>query len=100
MHNFNNKNKILTTIPTKIINGLKMIYLSKECEISVPLATYETPLFASIARGVRISKQHPIIANVISSCMTRSVILECKNSYECVKMKKLFDAEKNTKFQL
>lgn len=99
MHNFNNKNKILTTIPTKIINGLKMIYLSKECEISVPLATYETPLFASIARGVRISKQHPIIANVISSCMTRSVILECKNSHECVKLKKLFDAEKNTKFQ-
>ena len=85
-----------TTIPTKFISGLKMIYLGEENNISFPLSTYETPLFASVARGVRVSKQHPILANVVSSCMTRSVIFECKTSYECIKLSHLLDVEKQS----
>ena len=53
-------------VPTKIISGLKMLYLNQERDISFPLATYETPLFASVMRGVRVSKKHPIFVNVIS----------------------------------
>ena len=86
-------------IPTKIINGLKMIYLNEEYDISFPLATYETPIFASVARGVRVSNKHPILANVISSCMTRSIIFECKTSYECIKLKGFLDQEKQTQFK-
>ena len=88
-----------TTIPTKFISGLKMIYLGEENNISFPLSTYETPLFASVARGVRVSKQHPILANVVSSCMTRSVIFECKTSYDCIKLSHLLDVEKQKYFQ-
>ena len=88
-----------TIIPTKIINGLKMIYLNEVCNVSFPLSTYEIPLFASVARGVRVSNKHPILANVISSCMTRSIIFECKTSYECIKLKELLDNEKETQFK-
>ena len=88
-----------TIIPTKIINGLKMIYLNEVCNVSFPLSTYEIPLFASVARGIRVSNKHPILANVISSCMTRSIIFECKTSYECIKLKWFLDNEKQTQFK-
>lgn len=88
-----------TIVPTKIISGLKMIYLNEVCNVSFPLSTYEIPLFASVARGIRVSNKHPILANVISSCMTRSIIFECKTSYECIKLKWFLDNEKQTQFK-
>lgn len=71
-----------TTIPTRIIEGLNVNYLGRNEQVKFPVSTYETPLFASIKRGVKVSKAHPISVAVLSDCMTRSVIFQCKNVAE------------------
>lgn len=45
-------------------------------EVSVPLATFETPLWPSVGRGASISRELPdgIRTAVLSECMTRSVL--------------------------
>lgn len=78
----------ITTIPTKIIEGLSIIHkqLSNNKNIkevvNFPISTYETPLFASINRGVKVSKIHPISALCLSNCMTRSAIFQCKSVFD------------------
>lgn len=42
----------------------------------VPLATFEAPIWNSVARGARISKYAPIQTYFIHSCMTRSVLIK------------------------
>ena len=71
-----------TIIPTRIIEGLNLNYLGRNEQINFPISTYETPLFASIKRGVKVSKAHPILVAVLSDCMTRSVIFQCENVAE------------------
>ena len=92
MKNANN----ITTIPTKIIEGLNILHKTNVCNkqyniynqefikevINFPISTYETPLFASIKRGIKVSKIHPISVAILSNCMTRSAIFQCKSVFE------------------
>lgn len=76
-----------TIIPTKIIEGLSIIHKQNTNNklinevVSFPISTYETPLFASINRGVKVSKIHPISVAVLSNCMTRSAVFQCKSVF-------------------
>ena len=90
-----------TIIPTRIIEGLNIKFNSSSNIdiIDVPISTYETTLFASINRGVKLSQQHPISTIVLSNCMTRSVILQCKNIFEIEKVIKLITNEKESDFK-
>lgn len=57
--------------------------------VSVPLATYETPLWPSVGRGAKISRlTGGITATVIDARMTRSILLEAPNAYEALKVSK------------
>lgn len=51
-------------------------------EVEVPLATFETPLWASVRRGARLSMsiENGIVATVVDDRMTRSVLLEADNA--------------------
>lgn len=70
-----------TIIPTKIVGPLKIIGPEIDAEISVPLATYEKPLWPSVSRGAKISRLCGGIKTVvISECMTRSILFEAKNA--------------------
>ena len=84
-----------TTIPTRIIEGLNINYLGRNEQVDFPVSTYETPLFASIKRGVRVSKVHPISVAVLSDCMTRSVIFQCKSVAEVEQFLTFLDTQKN-----
>ena len=84
-----------TTIPTRIIEGLNINYLGRNEQVDFPVSTYETPLFASIKRGVRVSKVHPISIAVLSDCMTRSVIFQCKSVAEVEQFLTFLDTQKN-----
>ena len=78
----------ITTLPTKIIECLSIIHKQNTNNklinevVSFPVSTYETPLFASINRGVKVSKIHPISVSVLSNCMTRSAVFQCKNVFD------------------
>ncbi|MEN9782590.1 MAG: hypothetical protein RL208_743 [Pseudomonadota bacterium] len=86
-----------TAVPTRFVNDIFIKNLSFHskgldsiCESDVlfqntPLATYETALFYSVNRGAKISRLcGGFDVNLLSDCMTRSCILEVKNSYDAI----------------
>jgi hydroxymethylglutaryl-CoA reductase (NADPH) len=65
----------------KTIGPIKMIGTELNDEVSVPLATYETPLWPSVNRGARVSRLTAgIDVTVIDERMTRSVLVEAPNA--------------------
>ncbi len=66
-----------TNIPTRLIGPIKIAGRELSTEVKVPLATFETPLWPSVARGARVScLTSGINAVIIDDCMTRSVIVD------------------------
>ncbi len=78
-----------TIIPTKIIEFLKVIYEGNVEQLSVPLATFESPLWNSVKRGALVSqKTDGILVSVSDEGMSRSSILEAENLNEALRCKK------------
>ncbi|NLB46250.1 MAG: hydroxymethylglutaryl-CoA reductase, partial [Microbacteriaceae bacterium] len=76
-----NAETFATEIPTRWVGPLRVSGDSvapgqPHAEISVPLATYETPLWPSVGRGASISREIEggIRTTVIGERMTRSVL--------------------------
>lgn len=65
-----------TEIPTRWVGPLRISGNAVEEELSIPLATYETPLWPSVGRGARVSRQVEggIRAVVVGDRMSRSVL--------------------------
>ena len=87
------KNKILkadssAVIPLKWVGPIKIESEFCNEEISVPLATFELPLWPSVDRGARISRQTVGIKVVIEEDqMTRSFVLEANSASEAIAAK-------------
>lgn len=80
---------IPTTIPTKVIENISIIFNGTKEAVSVPLATFETPLWHSTKRGALISQKSGGITTIVSDdFMTRSIILEASNSFDAFECKK------------
>ena len=68
-------------VPMRTVGPLRIVSEAIEGTVSVPLATYETPLWPSVARGAAVSmKVEGIRAVVIDERMTRSVLLEAPDA--------------------
>ncbi len=68
-------------IPMRWVGPLKITGQTLDEKISVPLATYETPLWHSVGRGARVSVlTDGILTTVIDERMTRSILLEADNA--------------------
>ena len=67
----------VTEIPTRWVGPLRVSGPVVEGEISVPLATYETPLWPSVGRGAKVSRlvEGGIRVTSLGERMTRSVLL-------------------------
>lgn len=89
--------KIQTTIPTKVIGPIDFIYDGVKESVSVPMATFETPLWYSTKRGSLISqKSDGIKTFVFDDFMTRSIILESEDTMSALKCKEwIFENQKN-----
>jgi hydroxymethylglutaryl-CoA reductase (NADPH) len=73
-------------IPLKKVGPIKIKGPLLEGEYSVPLATYETPLWASCNRGAKISRLTDGIQVICThECMTRSVLVEGPSALEVQK---------------
>lgn len=63
-------------IPMRSVGPIKLSGPEVEAELMVPLATYETPLWPSVARGARVScRSEGISAVVCDERMSRSILL-------------------------
>ncbi|KAA0874983.1 hydroxymethylglutaryl-CoA reductase [Nitrincola tapanii] len=70
-------------IPMRWVGPLHITGQTLSEKISVPLATYETPLWHSVGRGARVSAltEKGIVTQVIDERMTRSVLLEAEDAW-------------------
>ncbi|MAZ40246.1 MAG: hydroxymethylglutaryl-CoA reductase [Legionellales bacterium] len=72
-------------VPMKTIGPMKIIGQEVNDEIIVPLATYETPLWATTNRGAKVSRQcGGIRATLIDERMCRSIVLEASSAQDAV----------------
>ncbi|RUM91742.1 MAG: hydroxymethylglutaryl-CoA reductase [Thiomicrospira sp.] len=68
-------------IPMQSVGPFKLIGEVETDDLMVPMATYETPLWPSVARGARVTHHAGgIRVTVIDERMTRSVLLEAPNA--------------------
>lgn len=64
-------------IPMQWVGPLLINFQGETLCQSVPLATYESPLWPSVGRGAKLSERSGGIAvTLVSECMTRSILLE------------------------
>ncbi|MEM9708024.1 MAG: hydroxymethylglutaryl-CoA reductase [Pseudomonadota bacterium] len=69
-----------TPVPTQWVGPIKITGDIVDDAISVPMATYESPLWPSTGRGARVSrKTDGIRCSVVDERMTRSVILRARD---------------------
>ncbi len=70
-----------TPVPTRWIGPIRLIGDVISEEVSVPLATYETPLWPSTARGARVS-QHcdGVRCTIVDERMSRSISLRASSA--------------------
>jgi hydroxymethylglutaryl-CoA reductase (NADPH) len=71
----------VATIPMRTVGPIKIIGSELGTEISVPLATLEKPLWPSVSRGAKVSRQTDgIKVTVVREGMTRSILLEAPDA--------------------
>ncbi|MBD3755687.1 MAG: hydroxymethylglutaryl-CoA reductase [Gammaproteobacteria bacterium] len=69
------------SIPMQSVGPFKLIGEVETDDLMVPMATYETPLWPSVARGARVSaKSGGIRVTVIDERMTRSILLQAAHA--------------------
>jgi len=68
-------------VPMQWVGPLRILYQGAEEELEIPLATYESPLWPSTARGARVSlRAGGIRCTLVDDRMTRSILLEAPNA--------------------
>ncbi|KUJ73528.1 hydroxymethylglutaryl-CoA reductase [Thiomicrospira sp. XS5] len=68
-------------VPMQSVGPFKLIGEVDTDDLMVPMATYESPLWPSVARGARVThRAGGIRVTVIDERMTRSVLLEAPNA--------------------
>ena len=69
------------SIPMQSVGPFKLIGDVETDDLMVPMATYETPLWPSVARGARVAAHSGgIRVTLIDERMTRSILLEAPNA--------------------
>ncbi|WP_178863794.1 hydroxymethylglutaryl-CoA reductase [Thiomicrorhabdus cannonii] len=69
------------SIPMQSVGPFKLIGEVETDDLMVPMATYETPLWPSVARGARVTaKSGGIRVTVIDERMTRSILLQAAHA--------------------
>lgn len=72
-------------IPMRWVGPLKITGSTIDEKLSIPLATYETPLWHSVGRGARVSTlTDGILTTVVDERMSRSILLEAENASQAL----------------
>jgi hydroxymethylglutaryl-CoA reductase (NADPH) len=90
--------KNFASIPMRNIGPINITSDQLVGEVMVPLATYESPLWPSVARGARISRAIAggIQTVLVSELMSRSVIIETKSAKDAVNVQQALYAQQTT----
>lgn len=81
MKNHTTLHSAYASIPMQSVGPFKLIGDVETDDLMVPMATYETPLWPSVARGARVCAQAGgIRVTVIDERMTRSILLQAAHA--------------------
>jgi len=84
-------------VPMKTIGPIKIIGQEVNDEVIVPLATYESPLWATTNRGAKVSRQcGGIRATVVDERMCRSIVLEATTAQDAANVAKSLTVQHET----
>ncbi|MFE9024724.1 hydroxymethylglutaryl-CoA reductase [Streptomyces iakyrus] len=77
-----NNTQEIAGVPMAWVGPLRISGNVATTETEVPLATYESPLWPSVGRGAKISRQteQGIVATLVDERMTRSVLVEAEDA--------------------
>ena len=85
----------VAAVPMRRTGPVKLAGPEVECEVLVPLATYETPLWPSVERGARVTAQAGgIRAVVFDERMTRSVLIDAPSAAGALELVRFVDAQR------
>ncbi|MCS6771039.1 MAG: hydroxymethylglutaryl-CoA reductase [Kiritimatiellae bacterium] len=71
----------VAAVPLKWVGPIRIKGSEVEGDTEVPLATYESPLWPSVDRGARVTREiGGITVVVLDQCMTRSVVVEAADA--------------------
>jgi len=77
----------IAAVPMKVVGPIKIVGSYVNEEVSVPLATFELPLWPSVNRGAKVSRATGgIHAVLVDERMTRSVVLEAPDAAGALKV--------------
>ena len=86
-----------TPVPTKWVGPMKLTGNVVEGDILVPMATYETPLWPSTARGAGVSRHAGgIRCTLVDERMTRSILLRATDAAAAHAAWQAIDANRDT----
>jgi hydroxymethylglutaryl-CoA reductase (NADPH) len=75
------RNEQTAALPMRSVGPVRLDGPEVVGEVMIPLATFETPLWPSVARGARVSRQTAGITAVVrDERMTRSILLEATDA--------------------
>ncbi|MEE4418838.1 hydroxymethylglutaryl-CoA reductase [Streptomyces bugieae] len=82
-------------VPMRWVGPLRISGNTATTETEVPLATYESPLWPSVGRGAKISRQteRGIVATLVDERMTRSVLVEADDAQTAYAAARRLDAQ-------
>ncbi|WP_438489926.1 hydroxymethylglutaryl-CoA reductase [Streptomyces sp. S186] len=82
-------------VPMKWVGPLRISGNVATTETEVPLATYESPLWPSVGRGAKISRQteRGVVATLVDERMTRSVLVEAEDAQTAYAAARQLDAQ-------
>lgn len=85
-HSVNTSLGTNASVPMRHVGPVRFCFEDTIEEVRLPLATYETPLWPSVARGAKVSRliEKGIELTVVDERMTRSILLEATNAGEAV----------------
>ncbi|KUJ71860.1 hydroxymethylglutaryl-CoA reductase [Thiomicrospira sp. WB1] len=88
-----NKDGAFAQIPMQSVGPVKLIGDVEADDLMIPMATYETPLWPSVARGARVTHHAGgIRVTVVDERMTRSIALEAANARDALATMKSLQA--------
>lgn len=92
-------NTLYANIPMRWVGPIHMVYQNIEEKFTFPLATYETPLWPSTARGARVSRlTGGITVSITGGHMARSILLEAPSAADATQlMSKIIAAQEAIK---
>lgn len=81
-----NHSQPFASIPMQSVGPFKLIGDVQADDLMIPMATYETPLWPSVARGARVAAHAGgIRVTLVDERMTRSILLQAPNAGIAVK---------------